>query len=189
LPEISATVSRLLGTSAAPEVLVASSSPHSSDRTQGLATKTRALRKDAADLGRSASVTQPQPSDADARLRAVQQLWSTYREAGAATASELLHEDVVFVTAEGETFEGRDGVRAFFSGFVERGEHFIASPFTFELHEPDVLVVGHRRVRGPGSARGDYLYFVHGFRDGQVCRLTAHTSREAALMDVERRRR
>jgi hypothetical protein len=133
-------------------------------------------------------VSQPQPSDADERLRAVHSLWSTYRESGAAVAAELLHPDVEFITADGRTFEGRDGVRAFFAGFEDRGERFVASPFTFELHEPDVLVVGHRRIRGPDHVRGDYLYFVHGLRDGRVCRLTAHLSREDALADVERRR-
>jgi hypothetical protein len=127
------------------------------------------------------------PSDADERLRAVHTLWATYRESGAAVAAELLHPEVEFITADGRTFMGPDGVRAFFAAFEERGESFIASPFTFELHEPDVLVVGHRRIRGPDAIRGEYLYFVHGIREGRVCRLTAHPSRAEALADVARR--
>jgi hypothetical protein len=66
--------------------------------------------------------------------------------------------------------------------FEERGERFTASVYTFELHEPDLLVVGHRRIRSKKGLRGDYLYFVHGFRDGRVCRLSAHRTREAALV-------
>jgi ketosteroid isomerase-like protein len=126
--------------------------------------------------------------NADERLRAVQTLWTTYRESGAAVAAELLHPEVEFITAEGRAYKGPDEVRAFFAEFEERGESFIASPFTFELHDPDVLVVGHRRIRGPKAMRGDYLYFVHGIRDGRVSRLTAHLSREDAIADVARRR-
>jgi hypothetical protein len=129
-----------------------------------------------------------QHSDIDTRLRTVQTLWSTYREQGPAVAAEQLHPEVEFITADGDRFEGQDGVRKFFASFGERGASFIASPFTFEPHPPDVLVVGHRRIRGPDEVRSDYLYFVHGFRDGKVCRLTAHASREAALADVARRR-
>ena len=133
-------------------------------------------------------MTEPQPSDIDERLRAVQNLWATYREHGPAVAAELLHPEVEFVTVDGERYDGQDGVRGFFASFEERGASFIASPFTFEPHPPDVLVVGHRRIRGPNEARGDYLYFVHGFRNGKVCRLTAHASREDALAYVARRR-
>ncbi len=128
------------------------------------------------------------PGSADERLRVVQTLWATYRESGADVAAELLHPEVEFITADGQICKGRDGVRAFFAAFEQRGESFIASPFTFELHDPDVLVVGHRRIRSPDAFRGDYLYFVHSIRDGQVYRLTAHTSREDALKDVARRR-
>lgn len=133
-------------------------------------------------------MTEDQPSNADERLHAVQTLWATYRESGADVAAELLHPEVEFITAEGQTYKGPDGVRAFFAEFEERGESFIASPFTFELHDPDVLVVGHRRIRGPDAIRGDYLYFVHGIREGRVCHLTAHVSRDDALADVARRR-
>jgi hypothetical protein len=133
-------------------------------------------------------MTEPPPLDIDACLRAVQTLWATYREHGPAVAAELLHPEVEFVTADGDRYEGHDGVRGFFASFLERGASFVASPFTFEPHPPDVLVVGHRRIRGPDEVRGDYLYFVHGFRDGKVSRLTAHASREEALAYVARRR-
>ncbi len=133
-------------------------------------------------------MTEPQPVDIDDRLRTVQTLWATYREHGPAVAAEQLHPDVEFITADGDRYLGQDGVRGFFASFDERGASFIASPFTFEPHPPDVLVVGHRRIRGPDEVRGDYLYFVHGFRDGKVCRLSAHASREEALADVARRR-
>ncbi len=63
----------------------------------------------------------------------------------------------------------------------------MASIYTFELHEPDLIVIGHRRIRSEEGIRGSYMYFVHGFRDGLVCRLTAHTDREAALADIEAR--
>lgn len=133
-------------------------------------------------------MTESEPWEADERLAAVQELWATYRESGPAVAAELLHPDVEFVTVDGDRYEGREGVRGFFASFEERGARFVASPFTFEPHEPDVLVVGHRRIRGPNEVRGDYLYFVHGLREGKVCRLTAHASREEALADVARRR-
>jgi Domain of unknown function (DUF4440) len=133
-------------------------------------------------------MTKPQPLDTDARLRAVQTLWATYREHGPAVAAELLHPEVEFVTVDGNRYEGHEGVRGFFASFDERGASFVASPFTFEPHPPDVLVVGHRRIRGPDEMRGDYLYFVHGFRDGKVCRLSAHASREEALEYVAQRR-
>ena len=114
----------------------------------------------------------------------VHELWSTYREGGVDEAIQLLHRDVEFVDQEGRIFRGREGVQQFFSEFEERGERFMASVYTFELHEPDLLVIGHSRICSENGLRGDYMYFVHGFRDGRVCRLSAHTSREAALSDA-----
>lgn len=123
----------------------------------------------------------------DERLEIVRELWSTFRESGVDEAIPLLHPDVEFVDHEGRTFRGREGVGQFFAEFEERGERFMASVYTFELHEPDLLVIGHRRIRSEEGLRGDYMYFVHGFRDSRVCHLSAHTSRQAALSDIEAR--
>ena len=123
----------------------------------------------------------------DERLDAVHELWSTYREQGAETAIPLLDPEVEFVAHDGRVYRGHDGVRRFFAEFEERGEQFMASVYTFELHEPDLLVIGHRRIRSAEGVRGDYMYFTHGFRDGRVCRLSAHTTREAALADIQAR--
>jgi predicted SnoaL-like aldol condensation-catalyzing enzyme len=120
----------------------------------------------------------------DERLRIVRELWSTYREQGVEQAIPLLHPEVEFVDHAGRAFHGHDGVARFFGEFSERGERFVASIYAFELHEPDLLVIGHRRIRSDDGTRGDYLYFVHGFRDGRVCRLSAHITREAALADI-----
>jgi len=125
----------------------------------------------------------------DERLEAVRELWGTYREEGVDTAIQLLHPEVEFVDHEGRVFNGHDGVRAFFAEFEERGEVFTASPYSFELHEPDLLVIGHRRIRDEAGTRGDYLYFVHSCRDGRVSRIAAHTSREAALAEIDERAR
>ena len=123
----------------------------------------------------------------DERLAAVRELWSTYREEGVERAIALLHADVEFVDHEGRKFHRHDGVRKFFKEFEDRGERFIASPYTFELHEPDLIVVGHRRIRTEGDTRGDYLFFVHSFRDGRVCRIAAHTTKQDALADIAAR--
>jgi ketosteroid isomerase-like protein len=126
-------------------------------------------------------------SGVDERLEVVRALWTTYREAGVDEAIALLHPEVEFVDQGGRAFHGRKGVKRFFDGFKERDESFTASIYTFELHEPDLIVIGHRRIRSEEGIRGSYMYFVHGFRDGLVCRLTAHTDREAALADIEAR--
>ena len=125
--------------------------------------------------------------DLDPRLRAVHELWTAYRELGADQAAGLLDPEVEFVTVAGYVHNGIDAVRAFFADYPARGQEFIASPFTFELHEPDVLVVGHRRIRSEGAIDGAYLYFLHSIRDGRVCRLAAFASREEAIADVKRR--
>jgi predicted SnoaL-like aldol condensation-catalyzing enzyme len=125
----------------------------------------------------------------DERLEAVKELWGTYREKGVATAMALLDPEVEFVDHEGRVFNGHDGVRRFFGEFEERGEVFTASPYSFELHEPDLLVIGHRRIRNEDGTRGDYLFFVHSFRDGRVSRIAAHVSRDAALADIAARYR
>jgi predicted SnoaL-like aldol condensation-catalyzing enzyme len=123
----------------------------------------------------------------DERLEAVRELWATYREEGVDRAIALLDPEVEFVDHQGRVFTGHDGVRRFFREFEQRGEQFIASPYTFELHEPDLIVVGHRRIRSEEGIRGDYLYFVHSCRDGRVSRIAAHTSKEAALADIDAR--
>jgi predicted SnoaL-like aldol condensation-catalyzing enzyme len=123
----------------------------------------------------------------DARLEAVHKLWATYRESGSDEAILLLHPEVEFVDHEGRHFDGHDGVRAFFEEFTQRGEQFRASPFTFELHEPDLLVVGHRRIKSDEGTQGDYLFFVHSVRDGRVSRIRACASREEALADIAER--
>jgi SnoaL-like domain len=125
----------------------------------------------------------------DQRLEAVHELWSTYRERGPEDAIALLDPEVDFVDHMGRVFHGRDGVRRFFAEFEERGERFMASPYTFEPHDPDVLVIGHRRIQSADGLRGDYLYFAHSFRDGRVARIAAHTTREAALDDIAARAR
>ena len=123
----------------------------------------------------------------DPRLRAVHELWSTFRESGAEVAIPLLHPEVEFVDHEGRTFEGHEGVKAFFAAFEERGEEFRASPFTFEPHDPDLLVVGHRRIVSGDETQGDYLFFVHSLRDGRVSRIRACNTREEALADIAAR--
>lgn len=123
----------------------------------------------------------------DARLEAVHELWSTFRESGPDVAVLLLHPEVEFVDHQGRAFSGHDGVRAFFAEFAARGEKFRASPFTFELHEPDLLVVGHRRIVREDGTQGDYMFFVHSVREGRISRLSAHTSRQAALADIAAR--
>jgi len=120
----------------------------------------------------------------DERLDAVHELWSTYREQGAEQAIPLLDPEVEFVANDGRVYRGHDGVRRFFAEFEERGERFMASPYTFEPHDPDVLVIDHRRIRSEDALRGDYLYFVHSFREGKVARIAAFPTREAALADV-----
>ena len=125
----------------------------------------------------------------DERLEAVRELWGTYREQGVEPAIALLDAEVEFVDHEGRVFNGHDGVRSFFAEFEERGEVFMASPYSFELHEPDLLVIGHRRIRSEAGTRGDYLFFVHSFRDGRVSRLSAHVSKEDALADIAERYR
>jgi ketosteroid isomerase-like protein len=123
----------------------------------------------------------------DERLEAVRELWATYREEGVDRAIPLLHPEVEFVDHQGRVFTGHDGVRRFFREFEQRGEEFTASPYSFELHEPDLLVIGHRRIRSEDGLRGDYLYFVHSCRDGRVSRIAAYTSKEAALADIDAR--
>jgi predicted SnoaL-like aldol condensation-catalyzing enzyme len=125
----------------------------------------------------------------DERLEAVQNLWATYREEGVERAIPLLDPEVEFVDHEGRAFHGHDGVRRFFDEFEQRGERFIASPYSFELHEPDLVVIGHRRIQSEDGTRGDYLFFVHSFRDGRVSRIAAHTTKEAALADIAERYR
>jgi predicted SnoaL-like aldol condensation-catalyzing enzyme len=125
----------------------------------------------------------------DERLEAVRELWGTYREKGVEPAIALLDPEVEFVDHEGRVFTGHDGVRRFFGEFEERGEVFTASPYSFELHEPDLLVIGHRRIRDEDGMRGDYLFFVHSFRDGRVSRIAACVSRDAALADIAARAR
>jgi hypothetical protein len=94
---------------------------------------------------------------------------------------------VEFVAHNGRAFRGHDGVRRFFAEFEERGERFMASPYTFEPHDTDLLVIGHRRIQSKDGLRGDYLFFVHSFRDGRVARIAAYTTREAALEDITAR--
>jgi hypothetical protein len=90
----------------------------------------------------------------DERLDAVRELWGTYREKGVEPAIALLDPEVEFVDHEGRAFRGHDGVRSFFAEFEQRGEVFRASPYSFELHEPDLLVIGHRRIRTKDQMRG-----------------------------------
>jgi predicted SnoaL-like aldol condensation-catalyzing enzyme len=122
-------------------------------------------------------------------LDAVRELWRTYREQGAEAAIGLLHPQVEFVDHAGRVFDGHDGVRDFFAEFERRGEVFLASPYSFEPHDPDVVVIGHRRIRTDDGTRGDYLFFVHSFREGQVSRIAAHTTKDAALADIAARYR
>jgi len=123
----------------------------------------------------------------DERLDAVHQLWSTYREHGAEPAILLLDPEVEFVAHDGRVYEGHDGVRRFFAEFEQRGERFMASPYTFEPHDPDLLVIGHRRIASEDGLRGDYLFFVHSFRDGRVARIAAYTNKPDALADIKAR--
>jgi SnoaL-like protein len=122
-------------------------------------------------------------------LEAVRELWRTYREQGAEAAITLLDPQVEFVDHAGRVFRGHEGVRQFFREFEQRGEVFLASPYSFEPRELDVIVIGHRRIRTEDGIRGDYLFFVHSFRDGRVSRIAAHVSKDAALADIAARYR
>ena len=132
-------------------------------------------------------VTDFEPTGLDERLDAVQRLWATYRDDGLDPAIALLDPEVEWVDREGRSYSGHPGVRRFFDWFGSRGERFAASLFTFELHDPDLLAVGHHRISSQEGIRGDYTYFVHSVRDGRVCRISAHATREDALADIRRR--
>ncbi len=132
-------------------------------------------------------MTDFQPSGVDARLDAVQRLWATYRDDGLDAAIALLDPEVEWVDREGRRYSGHDGVRSFFDWFGSRGERFAASLFTFELQDPDLVAIGHHHISGKGGSRGAYTYFVHSVRDGRVCRISAHATREEALADIRRR--
>lgn len=123
----------------------------------------------------------------DQRLDAVHELWSTFREQGAERAISLLDPGVEFVAHDGRAYRGHDGVRRFFAEFEERGERFMASTYTFEPHDHDLLAIGHRRIVSQDGLRGDYLFFVHSFREGRVARIAAYTNREDALADITAR--
>jgi ketosteroid isomerase-like protein len=116
----------------------------------------------------------------------VRRMWTAYREGGVERALAALHPDVEFVSADGVVHDGHDGVRRFFSAFADQGQTFEASPYSFEGHGDAVLVAGHRRIRSADGTSGAYLYFVHVIRDGLIIRLSAHSTREAALADLRR---
>ena len=78
-------------------------------------------------------------------------------------------------------------MRQFFAEFDERGERFMASPYTFEPHNPDLLVIGHRRIESTDGVRGTYLFFVHSFRAARVSRIAAYTTKADALADIKAR--
>jgi ketosteroid isomerase-like protein len=63
----------------------------------------------------------------------------------------------------------------------------MASPYTFEPHDLDLLVIGHWRIVSEDGLRGDYLFFVHSFRAGRVARIAAYTNRADALADIKAR--
>jgi ketosteroid isomerase-like protein len=116
----------------------------------------------------------------------VRQMWTTFREGGPEAALPLLDPDVEFVASDGTAYDGHDGVRRFFKAFEEQGQTFEASPYSFEGQGDAVLVAGHRRIHSADGLSGAYLYFVHVVRDGLIVRLSAHTTREAAIADLDR---
>lgn len=114
----------------------------------------------------------------------VRRIWTAYREGGVEAALPLLDPAVEFVSVDGTTYSGHDGVRRFFKTFDDQGQTFEASPYSFEGQGEAVLVAGHRRIRSANRTSGAYLYFVHVIRAGLVSRLSAHTTRESALADL-----
>jgi ketosteroid isomerase-like protein len=116
----------------------------------------------------------------------VREMWTAYREGGVETALPLLDPDVEFVSVDGTTYAGHDGVRRFFKSFDDQGQTFEASPYSFEGQGEAVLVAGHRRIHSAGRTSGAYLYFVHVIDNGTITRLSAHATREAALDDLRR---
>lgn len=114
----------------------------------------------------------------------VRRIWTAYREGGVEAALPLLDPAVEFVSVDGTTYSGHDGVRRFFKAFDDQGQTFEASPYSFEGQGEAVLVAGHRRIRSANRTSGAYLYFVHVIRAGLVSRLSAHTTRESALADL-----
>lgn len=114
----------------------------------------------------------------------VRRLWTAYREGGVEAALPLLDPAVEFVSVDGTSYEGHDGVRRFFKSFDDQGQTFEASPYSFEGQGDAVLVAGHRRIRSAHGTSGAYLYFVHVIREGLITRLSAHATRDAALADL-----
>jgi len=116
----------------------------------------------------------------------VRRMWTAYREGGVEAALPVLHPDVEFVAVDGTSYAGHDGVRSFFKAFADQGQTFEASPYSFEGRGEAVLVAGHRRIHSADRTTGAYLYFVHQLRDGLIVRLSAHSTREAALAELGR---
>lgn len=124
----------------------------------------------------------PEPIDT------VRRMWVLLREGGPEAALATVHEHVIFVAADGQRFEGHDGVRAFFASFDARDERFIASPFTFEPIGDGVLVAGHRRIAGDDrTIAAEHLHFTYRVTAGGVISdMRAFHDRETAIAELER---
>lgn len=118
-------------------------------------------------------------------LDIVRRMWVLLREGGPDAALAVVDPGVAFVAADGQQFDGHDGVRAFFADFDQRDERFVASPFTFEPTGAGVLVAGHRRIAGPdATVAAEHLHFTYRVRDGRIFDMRAFTDRNAALAEL-----
>ena len=74
--------------------------------------------------------------------------------------------------------ERLDAVRELWATYREHGVEQ-----AIQLLHPEVEFVDEDGMRGA------YLFFAHGFRDGRVSRIAAHTTKQAALADMASRYR
>ncbi|MTD45985.1 DUF4440 domain-containing protein [Conexibacter sp. W3-3-2] len=123
-------------------------------------------------------------------LEIVRRMWVLLREGGPDAALEVVAPDAVFVAADGQRFDGHDGIRAFFASFDARDERFIAAPFTFEPHGEGVLVAGHRRIADDEQTLlAEHLHFTYRTDgDGRIHDMRAFGDRDTAAAELARHR-
>jgi anti-anti-sigma factor len=117
------------------------------------------------------------------QVQLVRDLWRAHETGGLDAFFAAAGDDVVwqpFITGN-QVFRGSAELREALSALAEQGIRYEPVLHDLEQHGNVVLVHGVLRVSNNGRFEETPLHWAYHFRDGRLCRLGTHASREAAL--------
>jgi ketosteroid isomerase-like protein len=118
-------------------------------------------------------------------LEIVKSFWKALERRGFEAILARVDEDVVWITRDGVTVNGREELGAHLAELRGQEISFEPRAYGFEERGPWVIVAGGLRTRGPGGLQDAQRHWLYRVRGGLIVHMESFSSRDEALRAIE----